>query len=256
MRQHLIATALVAALPLVGTAYAEEAPPTEASSAETSPFSANVSLTSDYAYRGISQTDEKPALQGGFDFKHRSGAYAGLWGSSISWLRDAEKGTDVSSNNSVELDVYAGYAKEFGDFGIDAGLLRYGYPGKFNSRWRNATGLKNPNTTEGYLGVSWKFVSFKYSYSFTNLFGSPDSKGSGYFDLSASYEVIKNLTVDAHVGIQRVSGPGESYKDWKAGATYNLCGYDIGLHYVDTDIRHGDDVNADSRFILSLSKSF
>jgi uncharacterized protein (TIGR02001 family) len=249
MRHHLIATALVAALPFAGTAYAEEASP-----AEASPFSANVGLVSDYAYRGISQTDEKPALQGGFDFKHSSGAYVGLWGSSISWLRDAEEDTDVSSHNSVELDVYAGYARSFGDFGIDVGLLRYGYPGKYNRHWKNETGLKNPNTTEGYFGVSWKFVSFKYSYAFTNLFGAPDSKGSGYFDLSASYEVIQNLTVDAHYGIQRISGPAESYKDWKVGATYNLGGFDIGLHFVDTDISHDD--NADSRFILSLSKSF
>jgi uncharacterized protein (TIGR02001 family) len=258
MRQHhLLAAALIAMLPLTGTVHAQEAAATpEASAPEASPFSANVGLVSDYAYRGISQTDEKPALQGGFDFKHSSGVYVGLWGSSISWLRDAEEDTDVSSHNSVELDVYAGYAKTFGDFGIDVGVLRYDYPGKFNSRWKDATGLKNPNTTEGYVGASWKFLSFKYSYAFTNLFGTPDSKGSGYLDLSASYEIIKNLTVDAHYGIQRVSGPGESYKDWKAGVTYNLGGYDIGLHYVDTDISHGDDVNADSRYILSLSKSF
>ena len=115
---------------------------------------------------------------------------------------------------------------------------------------------ENPNTTEGYLGFSWKFISFKYSHAFTNLFGAPDSKGSHYLDLSASYEVVKNLTLDAHYGRQRITGPAESYADWKIGATYNLGGFDLGLHYVDTDISHAKDVNADPRFILSVGKSF
>ncbi|MDR2451254.1 MAG: TorF family putative porin [Candidatus Accumulibacter sp.] len=238
--------ALVAALSLASAARAEE----------TSPFSANVSLVSDYAYRGISQTNERVALQGGFDFKHGSGVYVGVWGSSISWLRDAERGTDSSSGNSVELDLYAGYAKEFGDFGIDIGVLHYGYPGDFDRAWKNATGLENPNTTEGYVAFSWKFVSFKYSRAFTDLFGAPDSKGSDYLDLSASYEVLKNLSLDAHVGKQRITGPGVSYLDWKLGATYTLGGFGLGLHYVDTDIDDADSVDADARIILSVSKSF
>ncbi|MDR3214214.1 MAG: TorF family putative porin [Azoarcus sp.] len=245
MRKTIAASVLVAALPLASVVQAEES---------ASPFSANVSIVSDYAYRGISQTDEKPALQGGFDFKHSSGLYIGVWGSSISWLRDAE--TNVSSSNSVELDLYAGYAKSFDDFGLDIGVLRYGYPGTFNRKWRDDTGLKDPNTVEGYVGASWKFVSFKYSYSFTNLFGTPDSEGSDYFDLTLSHEIVTNLTLSAHIGKQRVFGPSESYNDWKVGATYNLGGFDIGLHYVDTDIHHAKDVNADDRIILSIGKSF
>ena len=71
MRKSIAASVLIVALPLAGAAQAEE---------EASPFSANVSVVSDYAYRGISQTDEKPALQGGFDFKHGSGLYVGVWG--------------------------------------------------------------------------------------------------------------------------------------------------------------------------------
>jgi uncharacterized protein (TIGR02001 family) len=246
MYRRLISPALVAGLCLALPAHAEEA----------SPFSANVSITSDYAYRGISQTDEKPALQGGFDFKHGSGVYVGVWGSSISWLRDAERGSDASSNNSVELDVYAGYGRSFGDFGIDVGILRYNYPGHYSRSWKDATGLKNPETTEAYLGFSWKFLSFKYSHAFTNLFGAPKSEGSDYFDLSASYEVIKDLSLDAHYGHQRVRGPGESYSDWKLGATYTLGGFGFGLHYIDTDISHADSVNADSRIVFSISKSF
>lgn len=236
MRKSLLAIAIVAALPLMGTAHA----------AEESPFSANVGFVSDYAYRGISQTNERAALQGGFDYAHDSGFYAGVWGSNISWLADAND--DVSS--SLEVDVYGGYAKEFGDFGVDVGLLQYIYPGSYPH------GFNDPNTLEGYVGFSWKFVSFKYSHSFTDLFGTDDSKGSDYLDLSASYEVIDGLTLDAHYGHQRITGPAKSYYDWKLGATYSLGGFDIGLHYVDTDIKDKDDFDADARYVLSVSKSF
>jgi uncharacterized protein (TIGR02001 family) len=219
-------------------------------------FSANVSLTTEYSYRGISQTDKRPAIQGGFDYKHAGGAYAGAWASSISWLRDAERGTNVSSGNSAEIDVYAGYAGKARHFDFDVGLLQYYYPGNFNSRWRQAAGLKNPGTLEAYAGVSWKFVSLKYSRALSNLFGSPESRGSDYIDLSISYKARDDLSLDAHYGHQHVKGPGESYADWKLGATYSMGGFDIGLHYVNTTIRHASSVNADGRGILSIKKSF
>lgn len=244
MRKSILATAIVAALPLMGTAHAEEA----------SPVVANVAIVSDYAYRGISQTDQRPALQGGFDYAHSSGFYIGTWASSISWLRDAENDLSGSSANNMEIDFYGGYKAEFGDFAVDVGVLQYYYPGTYDSTWKAETGLKNPNTLEGYVGLSWKFVSFKYSKSFTDLFGTPDSKGSDYLDLSAAYEVIDNLTLNAHYGRQRITGPADSYSDWKLGATYNLNGINIGLHYVDTDISHNK--YADERFVLSVSKSF
>ena len=249
MQKHFLTAALAAAFLLPAVVQAEE---------EGSPFSANIGLVSDYVYRGVSQTKEKPALQGGFDFKHSSGVYVGTWGSNVSWLRDAE--ADKHSGNSVELDVYAGYATSFGDFGIDVGVLRYNYPGNYNRTWREETGLKNPNTTELYVGGSWKFLNLKYSRSFTNLFGWEDSKGSTYLDLGVSHEVIKDLSVDAHSGIQRVTGPGYSYKDWKAGVTYKLAGFDIGLHYIDTDVSKreagGDNDLQDARLILSIARSF
>ncbi len=244
MRHRPLAVTVLAVLPLF------------ASAEEKSPFSANVAIVSDYAYRGISQTDERPALQGGFDYKHDSGFYVGTWGSSISWLRDLEKGTGESSSNSLELDVYGGFAHSFGDFGIDVGLLQYYYPGSFDRGWREATGLKDPNTLEGYLGASWKFLSFKYSYAFTDLFGAPHSDGSQYFDLSAAYEIADGITLNGHYGYQEIAGPGESYGDWKIGATFLVGGFGIGLHYVDTDLKHKQDLNADARYILSVSKTF
>ena len=243
MRKSTILAALVVVFPILGSAVARAA---------DGPFSANIGLTSDYAYRGISQTDERPALQGGFDFAHTSGFYAGVWGSNVSWLRDAE--TTSSSGNSLELDVYAGYTTALGPLGLDVGLLQYYYPGDFDRAWKRDTGLKHPDTLEGYVGVSWEFLTFKYSHAFTNLFGTPDSENSKYLDLTAEYEAMPGLAVSAHVGRQLIRGPADSYTDWKIGVTKALGDFSVGLHYVDTNIKDLD--VADGRVILSLSATF
>jgi uncharacterized protein (TIGR02001 family) len=240
------AAALAASLICVPAAQAGE---------DATPFSANIAIASDYTSRGMSQTDERPALQGGLDYAHPSGFYAGVWGSNISWLRDAE--TSEHSGNSLELDIYGGYTRRFGDFGIDAGVLRFQYPGKFGRAWKNDTGLENPNTTEGYVGVSWKFLKFKFSHAFTRLLGFHGSRGSEYYDLSASHEIAGNLTLQAHFGHQRFKGHDfDSYNDWKLGMVYRHAGLDFGLHYVDTSLKHADELNADSRVIFSIGKTF
>lgn len=212
--------------------------------AEDSPISANVSIVSDYQYRGWSQTDEKMALQGGFDYAHDSGFYLGVWGSNVSWLADSASGV----TNSLEIDVYGGYSTEVGPIGLDVGLLQYYYPGSYPSNNYNS-----PNTLEGYVGVSWEFLSFKYSYAFTDLFGIDDSDGSQYFDLGAEYEVGAGVTLAAHVGRQKIEGGG-SYNDWKIGVSKDFVGLTFGLDYVDTDVDNED--LADGRVILSVSKSF
>src|SRR5512135_2291383 len=121
--------------------------PALADGAAPSPVSANVSLTTNYLYRGISQTGAKPAVQGGFDYAHPSGFYAGVWGSSISWLSDA----GVASNAALELDTYFGLRNSFAtDFSYDVGYLRYNYPGKY------AAGATKADTDEIYGLIGYK----------------------------------------------------------------------------------------------------
>lgn len=232
-RLATVATVALAAAPLFATPAA----------AEDSPFSANVSILSDYTFRGISQNNEKPAVQGGLDYAHASGFYAGVWGSNVSWLSDSDP--DVS--NSLETNVYLGFSGETGAIGYDVGLLQYYYPGKYPS------GFNKPHTTEGYVGLSWEFLSFKYSHSFTDLFGVDDSKNSQYYDLSLNYEIADGLTLDGHVGYSEIKNA-DSYTDWKLGLTKSYGGFDFGLHYIDTDIK-GDKLS-DDRVVLSISKSF
>src|SRR5690606_12238501 len=126
-------------------AQATAGPAADASASQSDfTFSANVSLASQYRYRGLMQSNNKPAIQGGFDLKHASGFYVGNWNSSISWLSDADP--DVSS--SVEMDFYAGYKRQiWEDLSVDVGVLRYYYPGSYPS------GFTKPDTTEGYVGL-------------------------------------------------------------------------------------------------------
>src|SRR5690606_30975216 len=149
--ENLMKRALIAAA-VAGVVAAAAAP---ALAAEESPFSANVSIVSDYKFRGLSQTNAEPALQGGFDYAHASGLYLGTWASSISWLSDGQ--ADVSS--SLEWDFYGGYSGTSGEFGYDFGLLYYYYPGSYPG------GFNSPDTLEAYVKGSWKFLSLKYSHS-------------------------------------------------------------------------------------------
>lgn len=234
MRKTLVTTAVaLASVPMFGIS----------SAVAQTEVSANVGFVSDYRYRGFSQSDRKPAVQGGFDLEHDSGLYAGIWGSSISWL---------GTGSGAEIDVYGGYTGEVGDFFYDVGVLHYNYPGG------KASGSPNPNTTEAYIGGGWGPVSLTYYHSFTNLFGAEKSKGSHYLVAAFEYEVVENLTFDAHVGRQKVKGPdGGSYTDYGVGLTYAIGGFDVGLHYIDTSGRLVKGVkDAKGTAVLSVSRTF
>lgn len=221
-------------------------------------LSGNLSLVSDYLFRGLSQSGRDPALQGGIEYGRIDGWYLGAWGSSVSWLSDYSRlGQDVS--NSVELDVYAGWRLPLGaDWKLDLGLYSYYYPGDY------PRGFTRPHTTEGYVGLSWTFLSLKYSHSFTNLFGFRDSKRSGYLDLSANWEFMPGWALNAHVGRQRVRHSGAAdYTDWKLGLTRSFAnGIAVALGYYDTDADEAAYTNGYDEYlgrrtgVLSVSKVF
>jgi len=114
MKKTLIATAMLAT--------------TSVAQAE---ISANVAMASDYVFRGLSQTDNQMALQGGFDYEHDSGLYIGTWASNVSQDFFNEDG---SNDPQLEVDLYAGYSGEIGVIGYDVGYLRYQYPVGIDSR--------------------------------------------------------------------------------------------------------------------------
>lgn len=191
-------------------------------------FSANSSVVSDYRFRGLMQTNGKPAVQGGFDINHSSGFYIGNWNSSISWLSDADP--DISSN--VEMDFYAGYVHTISEgFTLDAGVLYYYYPGRYPN------GFNDPDTVEAYLGVNYGPVSFKYSHALTDLFGAENSQNSQYYDLGVAIPTgIWDLDLNAHVGYQRVRHASDSsYTDWSVGLSRAFGPVTVSLTYYDTN---------------------
>jgi uncharacterized protein (TIGR02001 family) len=186
-------------------------------------LSYNVGVVTDYRYRGISQTRLKPALQGGADFAHSSGFYLGTWASTIKWVKDG--GGDAR----VEVDLYGGYKFNAGPVAMDVGVLRYLYP--------NSSLGVSPNTTEIYAAGSFGPATLKYSHAVSNLFGFADSKGSGYLDLSATFDLGNGWSVVPHIGHQKVKNNGAfSYTDYSVTVAKDLGnGIVASLAVVDTD---------------------
>ncbi len=188
---------VLAALALSGSAaFAQAAAP-----APDYTLSYNVGLVSDYRYRGISQSRLHPALQGGADFSHKSGFYAGTWLTTIKWIKDA--GGDAS----IEWDIYGGYKGSFGDVGYDVGVLRYQYP--------SANLGVSPNTTEIYGAATFGPATVKYSHSVTNLFGFFDSKNSYYLEAAGTFDLGSGFSLTPHIGYQKVKNSSAfSYTDY------------------------------------------
>jgi uncharacterized protein (TIGR02001 family) len=247
MKKSLIAALLaglfaVPALAQTPAPAPEAAPAAEPASPHT--LTANVGLFSSYRFRGIDQTFGKPAIQGGFDYAHESGFYAGNWNSNVS------SGAGFPDGN-IEMDFYGGYKHAFGDFGIDVGGIYYYYPGS-TSNPLSFTNADNPGKSvsgtnenfELYVAGSWKFLTLKYNYALTDYFSLPDSKGSSYLDLTANYEVAPTWFINAHVGhlwapkynyAFTTGDQSIDYTDWKLGVTKTIDTWSIALAYVGTN---------------------
>jgi len=233
MKSKLLNSVILAALAAPGVAMADSAP--------ASPFSGNVSLTTNYLYRGISQTAAKPAIQGGFDYANPNGLYVGTWGSNISWISDGA----VASGASLELDTYAGYRNSFAtDYSYDVGFLRYNYLGYY------APGATKADTNEIYGLIGWKWLTLKYSDSLGDTFGVSKASGTSYIDLSGSYTLDgSNITLGAHYGKQTYKGAtadalkvvslDPSYSDYKLSASKPFGSYVWALAYSSTNAKKG-----------------
>ena len=213
LKQSLVAAAVSGLIASV--TFAQTPPPAPAPAPEPAPpFSVNVGLASSYIYRGLNQSDYKPALQIGADYVHASGFYVGVWASSIRWVKDFRLGTA-----NVETDIYAGYKGEAGPVAYDVGVLQYVYNGSV------ARGAVRANTTELYVAGTIKMFTLKYSHVVSNaIFATPNSKNSGYLDLSASFPITDALAINAHVGHQIIKNTGGlgTYTDGKVEAAYDF----------------------------------
>jgi len=209
-------------------------------------LSANVGLFSDYRFRGLSQTDTKPALQGGFDFAHKSGFYAGNWNSSINWLADS---------SGLESDFYLGYKTELGGIGLDLGNLYYYYAGEGD--------VGDANTNEVYIGLSYGPFGFKTSYTTSSTYFGTAGKGTIYYNLSASFPVSETLALKASYGYTAGKEEMEDSKgtDFLLGVALDMGeGWSLGVSYIGATGDYKDSAaNIDSgksAAVVSISRSF
>ncbi|CAM8416345.1 TorF family putative porin [Candidatus Methylopumilus planktonicus] len=239
MRKSLITTVLLGALAVPSFVFA-------ADSAPGVTVAYNVGLYSQYIFRGLTQTDRSPAVQGGVDLTHSSGFYLGAWASNISWLRDNNNAYATAptaayeKGGRIELDIYGGYRYTFGSgVGIDLGALQYMYPGS-----RSAGGEGNwasAYTTELYGALSYGWVQAKISSvvsdsawtvgKYANAPASKNAQGTYYAELNATIPVsdligakdgaASGITGIAHIARQEFNaGSGNdaySYTDYKLG---------------------------------------
>ncbi|MEJ6021251.1 TorF family putative porin [Ramlibacter sp. PS4R-6] len=237
----------LAALSLSGAAFAQTAP---AAPEPDYSLSANVALVSDYRFRGIAQTSKKPALQGGVDFSHKSGFYAGTFLSNVKWVKDFNGAT----KGGYEWDLYGGFKKEVLDgFTLDVGLITYRYPGN-NSGDAGTPGaglVGKADTNEWYLGAGYKMFTLKYNRTMGNLLGVLNSGGSSYWDLSAGFDLGNGLALTPHIGHQTVRNTSiASYTDYSLTLAKDFGnGFSASAAYVGSNARRAFYTDFGGRYI-------
>lgn len=231
-----------------------------ATSAQAFDISANVALVSDYRFRGISQTGNDAAVQGGFDASFEPGFYIGTWASSV----DFGDVTDGSgSYGTMEIDYYAGWAGPIGDtdFGIDVGYFYYQYPGD--------TVDPTGDYQEFNVTGSWKDLSIGVTYSDDYY-----AETGKFFYYAADYSLtlMEDFSVGFHVGYNDFDDLGffgtddngnlideDSYTDYSITLGYTFKGVDLSVAWVGTDLDDEDCFNGsnicDDTAVFTISKS-
>jgi uncharacterized protein (TIGR02001 family) len=227
------ALAAAAALAVSNSAFAQTAAAPAAEPAPASPITANVTLTTNYKFRGQDQdvlgsngnfktSAVKPAIQGGFDYAHESGFYLGNWNSSVNWL----------DGNSVEMDVYGGYKFKGGGIDWDVGALGYIYPGATAGNTWEIYGAGTYASPVGAFTLKYSHTVSEDYFNWAGANGGSDLSGrnTGYLNLGYGFEVMPKLTLKASVGYTffasdiKDNTSAANYYDYSVGASYDFGG--------------------------------
>lgn len=221
----------------------------------------NLGLTSDYRFRGISQSQNAPAVQGGVDYTHSSGFYIGNWNSSVS--------SQVYTNGAgVESDLYAGFKKDiYKGLTIDLGTYNYFYPRATTSA---STG-SNYDTYEAFAGLGYGPVAVKYSQTLGNgYFGTANARGTQYYQADVNYPLpfkgFEKVSLLAHAGHTNVANSSNlDYNDFNVGAGYDLNGWQLAAKWYTNSAMTSTFTNANTvsgqklyknAAVLSVTKTF
>ena len=192
------------------------------SSIASAELSGNIGATSDYLWRGTTQTDHGAATFGGLDYGHSSGLYAGTWVANVS--------------SDTEIDVYAGFAGEAAGLSYDIGYIHYHYP-------NNAEDFG-----EGYISLGYSLVSVGYYMDFDN----ENSYVSGAID----YELKEGLSIGLNAGATMNDDSDSDYVHFGASMTKSIDGgWDFTFAVSDTDQEEGSP-NENPVATITLAKEF
>lgn len=202
-------------------------------------FSGYIALTNNYVGRGLAQSVGEPSLLAELDYDSGNGWYAGLSAASINWIDQLYPGNSVS----MELDGWLGYRYSFADDWVfKGGMLRIQFPGRYVPQ---TPPVARPDTTEAYASLGWRNLSARLNYTLTDSFGTPDSQGSWYLDLSATLPLSDTWSADFHLGHKQSRGrdpvtgiPHDrtSYSDYNIALDYSVAqNSSITLAYTGTN---------------------
>lgn len=215
----------------------------------------SATLTTDYQFRGITQSAENPAAQVSLDYFNDTGFYAGIFGSNVDFYAP---GDPADNGESIEIDYYLGYANSVNDIDYDVGLIYYTYPGA------------EASISYAELLLSATYKSFTASYGYSNDLYASDEAGhylSGAYELALPNDFALTLQAGYSFGDAFDSNIDESptfldeYVDYSVTLGKSFSGFDVSLSYVDTDMSGDfvikkDQLANDGRFILSVAKAF
>ena len=210
-------------------------------------FSSSVDIVSNYVSKGVSQTEDNPAVQLSVDYGWNNGVYTGVWVSNVDYVPrgQEEDGADF------EVDLYLGYSFElFEGLSLDASYVYYDYPGIEDA-------LENDfDYGEFILGASYGHFGAKIGYSNDQV--ASGEKGTWYQG-TADYELIEKLSLNVEVGHYDRSNFGHSYNWWGAGLAYDMGKFNLGLAVTQTSSAaklNNTDGQADNHIIANISYSF
>jgi uncharacterized protein (TIGR02001 family) len=208
------------------------------SSIAAAEISTNIGVTSNYIWRGMTQSDNSTSFSGGVDWSSSIGLYAGTW-MAQAW-------------DDYELDFYGGYGGEFGDFGYDAGLIYYAYSSDADSDF-----------AEINANASWKFLSGGFAYVITAEDAVEAVEEDLYFYLGAGFDLPEDFSIGLTVGFVEPDGDGDDdgddYTHYQLDLTKATGDFgDVTFSLSDTDLDDTDAAGEDSdmRFFVSWSKEF
>jgi uncharacterized protein (TIGR02001 family) len=225
-----------------------------ASGAAQAELGANLGVSSNYYFRGVSQTDDAAAISGSVDYSHDSGFYLGTWMSNV----------DFGGKEDMEVDIYAGFGNDIGDtgFAYDISLLYYWYPGAGG----DAQGGEL-DYTEAIASLSFGPVMATIAYTLDSEYDDDDApfiEGDLYYGLSADLPVdIQGFGLSAFVGYYDFDADGDdavgdlSYTHW--GASLSKDAGDMGtfsLNYEQADDVTGVNPDDNPNFWIGWSKDF